>query len=208
MAVSEEWDVKKVGVRIESRFHEIEDDTSEAFCYFAEMVDSVSASGGEIFAGIGDEEFTASDAEELTGLVRDLLLSNDENISIYTEGELRTRDGRVEVRYREPDDALGLGSSVTSITFDEADRDIVTITRGGEITMALVLERGVRHACAYNTPVMPMIIYTTAKRVDNRLTDAGGALDLIYTVETQGGAAQFNRVTVTVNVMEDQICPL
>lgn len=199
--------VKKIGVRVDSRYHEVDEDTSEAFCYFAAMVDLMSEKDAGEIVGADGERFTANDAAELTGFVRDMLEAGDESISIYTEGELYCGDGRVEVRYREPNELTGMGESVTSISFDESNRDIITITRGGDVCTALVLECGVRHTCAYNTDALPFIIYTTAKRIKNGLSESGGILDMIYTVEAQHGTAQFNRVTVTVTLEEERKCP-
>lgn len=194
-------EIKKVGIRIESRYHEIDEDAGEAYCYFAEMVDAVAEFDEELEDG-SEDKLTADEAAKITKLIRDIFEEEDEAVEIYTEGELYCGDGKIEVRYREPSEVTGMGESVTSISFEESDRDIVTITRGGDVYSALVLERGVRHACAYNTDTMPFIIYTMAKRIDNGLTESGGVLDMIYTVEAQHGAAQFNRVTVTVTEQE------
>ncbi len=190
-------ETKKVGIRVVSRFHVIEPDTSEALCYFAEMMDSAVDDGEDGSA------FTKDDADELFGIMRDALGTDDDCIDIYTEGELYVGDGKLELRYAEPEEVTGMGKSVTSITFTEERRDIVTVTRGGDVYSALVLERGVRHTCAYNTEVMPLLVYTTAKRIENTLTASGGVIDMVYTVETRAGTAQYNRVTVTVGVMED-----
>ncbi len=199
---------KKVGVRVESRFHEILPYSDDAFGFFAGMAD--------LAAEDGSGEFTKSDADDFIKLVSELFEPDDETTDFYTEGELYYGGGKLEIRYREPCElsSVGgvggvgsLGETVTSVYFEEENRELVTITRGGAVYSALVLERGVRHTCAYNTCSLPIVIYTTAKRVDNRLTPSGGVLDLIYTVETQSGPAQYNRATVTVNVTDgDEAC--
>lgn len=191
---------KKVGVRVESRFHEILPYSDEAFGFFAGMAD--------LAAECDSDEFTKSDADDVVKLMCELFEPDDETTDFYTEGELYYGGGRLEVRYREPNELTGMGETVTSVYFEEGDRELVTITRGGAVYSALVLERGVRHTCAYNTDSLPIVIYTTAKRVDNKLTPSGGVLDLIYTVETQSGPAQYNRATVTVNVIgeEEEVC--
>ncbi len=195
---------KKVGVRVESRYHEIGEDTSEALCYFAALADLAAEDADDSANDRPDvsdaDRFTSDNAAVLTNYLRQVFEPDDERVEIYTEGELFSAGGRLEVRYREPKEATGMGNSVTSISFDEKNRGIITITRGGDVYAALVLERGVRHTCAYNTGPVPLLIYTTAKRIDNKLTSSGGTLDMIYTIESQFGTAQFNRVTVTVTV--------
>ena len=176
-----------VGIRIKSRFHEIEPDKTESLCYFAEMMESVME---------GDD---SEESEEVRRFLKFLFDDDGEcdNFEMYTEGELYYGDGKLEVRYREPE-ITGMGDSVTSISFDCGDRSLVTITRGGDVYTALVLERGVRHTCAYNTSSQPFIVYTTARRIENSLDRRGGTLDMIYTVETGMSPPQFNRMTMTV----------
>lgn len=194
---------RKVGIRIESRYHEIEPDSSEAFCYFAEMLNAEAESCGETDGMCGDS-FTSDEAAEIMRLVREIFEADDEKIELYTEGELYFGGGKFEVRYREPNEVTGMGESVTSISFDFDNRDMITITRGGDVYSALVLERGVRHTCAYNTDALPLIIYTTAKRIKNEMTQDGGVLDMIYVVEAQSGPAQYNRVTVNVTIRDSE----
>ena len=181
---------RKVGVRIRSRFHDIEPDASESFCYFAEMIDNM-----------GDGE----DGEQIKQLIKMLMEDEGEceKFEIYTEGELYTGDGKIEIRYREPD-MTGMGDTVTSVSFETGNRDLVTITRGGDVYTALVLERGVRHTCAYNTSQLPLLIYTTARRIENSVGENGGELDMIYTVETGMSPPQFNRMTMNVTVSPSQ----
>ena len=184
-------DVINVGIRIRSRFHEIEPDTTESLIYFAEMMESM----------ISDDTGDSEENEQIKGLLRFLLDddgdSDGDSFEMYTEGELYSGDGKIEVRYREPE-ISGMGDCVTSISFDCDDRDLVTVTRGGDVYTALVLERGVRHTCAYNASSRPFVIYTTARRIDNNLSRNGGQLDMIYTVETGMSPPQFNRMSITV----------
>ncbi len=176
---------KKVGIRVSSHFHDIEPDAAESLCYFAEMLDQV------------DDE----DGEQLKALLRLIIEdeSDDDSLDMYTEGELYTGDGKTEIRYREPD-VESMGETVTSVSFDDGDRELVTITRGGDVYTALVLEQGVRHTCAYNTGSLPLLIYTTARRIENTVGEDGGVLDMIYTVETGMSPPQFNRITMNVTL--------
>ena len=195
-------DRKKVGVRVESRFHEIEPDASEAFCYFAEMIGEAGEIGDMI--GGGDDNFTSKDADALTNFMREIFESDDDATEVYTEGELFINDNMLEVRYREPKEVTGMGPAVTSLSFDMDSPGIVTITRRGYVYSTLVIERGVRHTCAYNASgTAPFLIYTMAKRVDNKLTADGGELNMTYMVETQAGPVQFNRVAVKVTIIDD-----
>lgn len=172
-----------VKVRLKSQFHEVIEERSDAVRYFAEVMSFVP-----------DIDL---DADEM---VKSLFPDDTESMEICTEGELYYGDGRIEVRYVEPE-VTQMGESVTAVSFEESDPGLVSVMRGGDVYTALVLERGVRHACVYSTEIMPITIYTTAKHVRNELTAEGGELELVYTVEAQGGIVQFNRMTMTVSPM-------
>lgn len=144
-----------------------------------------------------DGENVSDTGEFVQAVIDSIFKNNTETLDLYTEGELYYGDGRIEIRYGESE-LTGLGETVTSVSFDESDRGLITILRGGDIYSAIVLQRGVRHLCVYETEGLPIEIYTTAKRVINSLTDCGGTLEMIYTVETHDEPAQFNRMCLTV----------
>jgi hypothetical protein len=45
---------------------------------------------------------------------------------------------------------------------------------------------------------VPFELYANAKRIRNSVTEDGGMLELIYTVETYGADAQFNHLKVEI----------
>lgn len=181
---------KEVIIKIKSQFHEIERERADAVRFLTEMRSFASEEAEGIISDDGFDE-----------LIRELFTDESETMEICTEGELVSEGGRIEVRYAEPA-PTEMGETVTSISFDESDRGLVAVMRGGDVYTALILERGVRHSCVYNTTYVPITIYTTAKRVENTLTENGGELHLVYTVESGVGVEQFNKMTITVTPVE------
>lgn len=181
-------DVKRIGVRIESQFHDVSASFNEAlFCCTESHVEN-SGGGGN----------SSNTADKL----RNSTEADDESSEVYTEGELHIDGDKYEVCYFEPYDVTAIEHAMTTIFFEESARSNVTITRTGSSSMAIVLERGVRHECAYGTRRMPFVIYITAKYVKNEITPSGGVLDMAYTVDTLTGTVQLNRIKVTVMVRE------
>lgn len=181
---------KEVIIKIRSQFHEVEPEKTDAIRFLTEMKHAASEDAG---AEITSDGFDA--------MLKELFENDPETMEICTEGELFADDGRIEVKYTEPA-PTGMGETVTSISFDPSDRGLVAIMRGGDVYTALILESGVRHSCVYNTSYMPITIYTTAKRVENTLTENGGELYLVYTVESGLGPEQFNRMNISVTPRE------
>ena len=174
---------KEVKVRLKSQFHEIINEKNEALRQITNMMMYMTP-----------EDL---DGEDVEAMIKRLFDDEDESMDICTEGELYYGDGRIEIRYIEPE-LTEMGESVTAVTFEEDDPGLVAVMHGGDVYTALILERGVRHACVYSAGIMPITIYTTAKKVENELTENGGVLTLVYTVETQEGIVQYNRMQMTV----------
>ncbi len=179
---------KDVIIKIKSEFHEIEREKDDAVRFLTEM---------RPFAG--DDGDISEEGIDL--LLNELFRDDTESMEICTEGELILDGGRLEVRYTEPE-STEMGETVTSISFDTSDRGLVAVMRGGDVYTALLLERGVRHSCVYSTSYVPITIYTTARRVENTLTENGGEINLAYTVESGMGVEQFNRMSIKVTVAE------
>lgn len=111
-----------------------------------------------------------------------------DEIEINTVGMMRIADGRFEVYYDESE-VTGMEGSSTSVSFDTADKGIVTMLREGSVSTALVFEAGRRHHCLYKTPYMPFEVCVNTLSVDNRL-DGDGELFIDYIIEIRGAKAE------------------
>ncbi len=172
-----------VRVRLKTQFHEVINERDDVLRQISDMMMYVS-----------EEDLHG---EDFNGMIKQLFDEKEESMEMCTEGELYFGDGRIEIRYVEPE-ISDMGDSVTAVSFEETAPELVAVMRGGDVYTALILERGVRHACVYSTSLMPITIYTTAKQLENRLGKDGGELIAVYTVETQEGVVQFNRMCMTV----------
>lgn len=176
---------KYVKVRLKSQFHEVAEESNDALRHLAEIMMFVP------------ENELAGEENEIEEMLKKIFRDDEESMDICTEGELYYGDGRIEVRYSEPE-LTEMGECVTAVSFEKDCPGLVAVMRGGDVYTALILEKGVRHACVYSAGVMPITIYTTAKKVENSLDENGGTIVLVYTVETQDGIVQFNRMQMTV----------
>ena len=128
-----------------------------------------------------------------------------------TEMELSTeavaeinKNGCIEISYfeNEDDDML---KTLSKIIFSQSDPDLVVMTKEGAMRAILSFEEGKTHICTYDTPFMPIKVYVTASRVDNRLlTD--GYLKLCYVLILNDTPPQ--HFTVEVKVKEAASDPL
>jgi uncharacterized beta-barrel protein YwiB (DUF1934 family) len=119
-----------------------------------------------------------------------------ESFEILMEGRLVTTTHRVELMYEEGE-LTGMEGSITSVGFDRACPEVISMMRTGMVSTGMVFEKGKRHMCIYRTPISQFEVCVCAKNVDNRLlTD--GLLHLDYLVEIHGAQAERCRMTLTV----------
>ena len=168
---------KKIKMKIRSLRYEVEESI------FSKIADE---SLGELF----DELFDESKIEP-----------GEEAIELSTEGFMRIEDGRVLLGYDETE-LTGMEGSSTSIFFDEKEQGLVSMHRDGAVSTALVFERGKRHHCVYNTPIMPFEICVKTIKVENKILTEG-TLVLDYIIEIRGAKAERTKFEISVFELQE-----
>ena len=126
-----------------------------------------------------------------------------DSTELMTEGTMTMGDGQIRLTYKESE-LTGMEGSVTSIGFDRAAPEVISMMRTGLVSTGMVFEKGKRHMCIYRTPISEFEVCVYAKNVDNRLlTD--GVLLLDYIVEIHGAQAERCRMTLTVRKEENPL---
>jgi uncharacterized beta-barrel protein YwiB (DUF1934 family) len=69
--------------------------------------------------------------------------------------------------------------------------------KGGDNTR-LILENGKRHLCQYDTGYGNMMIGIFTSRLDSELGDAGGSLQVSYTLDINSNLSSLNELSITV----------
>lgn len=119
-----------------------------------------------------------------------------ERMQIKTVGRYVIDGDRCEISYDESD-VTGMEGSVTAISFDTSDSGVVTMSRTGSVSTALVFENGKRHHCVYNTPYMPFEVCVKTLSVNN-LIGEDGHLELDYIVEIRGAKAERTKFSMKI----------
>ena len=154
---------KKIKMKIKSLRYEVEESL------FAKAISDIIDSG---------EDY---DNDELD-------YDEEQEIALNTEGFMNVDEDRVELVYEESE-ITGMQGSRTSVIFDKSNAGLVSMLRDGSVSTALVFEKGKRHHCVYNTPIMPFEICVRTLKVENNILDAG-TLTLDYIIEIRGAKAE------------------
>lgn len=153
---------------------------------------------GSLFVKLVEE---ALNEFEDSGFDDSLIEDGEEAIELSTEGYMRIENGRVTLGYDETE-ITGMEGSTTSVFFDENDQGLISMHRDGAVTTALVFERGKRHHCVYNTPIMPFEICVKTIKVENKILTEG-TLVLDYIIEIRGAKAERTKFEISVFDMQE-----
>ncbi len=119
-----------------------------------------------------------------------------DEFEMMTEACLSKKDGRISVTYKECGE--GLEDVMTSVSFMEDDRNIITVSRGGG--EGFVIEKGKRNFSLYRTPYGIIEMCVWGRNVENTLTEAGGEIIMDYSVELKGMTAQKTKMSMKITV--------
>lgn len=117
----------------------------------------------------------------------------EDKIEVFTAGDLKIEDDKLTITYPEyPEEngsALSAQKTETTVTLENG---VLSIDRQGEMSSHLILEKGVRHECLYQTPMGQMFIGIFTDEIKSDLTEHGGEITAAYQLD-------FNRTVVSYN---------
>ena len=105
---------------------------------------------------------------------------DDENVDIemMAQGDFSKEDGKFFIDYEETE-ATGMEGTSTSI---EIDSDYVSLTREGAVETTLLFIKGRQTTSYYETPYGTMMMGITTEKVDTKLDENGGTVDVSYSM--------------------------
>lgn len=120
---------------------------------------------------------------------------DEDSVEFVTDGTYYKDHDRYVIAYEESE-MTGMAGSRTKLTV-EGDR-CVTMTRSAPAQSQLIIERGVRHQCHYDTGAGAMTIGVCGDRIVSTLDDNGGMLEFAYSLDINTSLASENEVIVIV----------
>lgn len=108
-----------------------------------------------------------------------------EVIELVTEGELEYSDGGWNLCYEESD-LTGLRGVTTTFRIEPGK---VILKRTGKLKSEMVFQEGKSHDSLYQMEFGALMLTVRAQRVMFDLSEEGGMVDLIYSIEIEQNAA-------------------
>ena len=103
-----------------------------------------------------------------------------DKIEVITTGDIKEKDGKKYISYTEYDNE---NPNIKVNTVVEADENCVTITRTGDVSSRMILEKDIRHSCQYTNSLGDMMIGVFTDCITDSLTLAGGELFVSYQLD-------------------------
>ncbi len=123
--------------------------------------------------------------------------SEKEKIELDTLGKIQIKDNEAILSY---DESELFGAKVE--TFLKIGTDTAVMERTGDYKSKLVIKKGERNNCYYNTPHGDLVIGIFGEEIKSRLTENGGEIYLGYTLDSNLKPISKNTVEITVRKAE------
>ena len=120
-----------------------------------------------------------------------------DTVELMTRGSLVHKDGAYYIVYKETE-TTGYEGCTTTVKVAEDARK-VSMLRFGKQSSQLIIEKGTRHLCHYETGYGSMTLGVTADEIVNELTEKGGTVRFAYLLDANSAElVSRNRLEVTV----------
>ena len=120
---------------------------------------------------------------------------------LITVGTLTGYGDNYSLVYAEQDEALK--GCITTIKVEDKRR--IVMTRTGEISAEMIIEKDKRHNCHYITPHGDFMMGIFARTINSRMDADGGELKFEYTIDFNTGLASVNKLKVTVKEVGENV---
>ena len=118
-----------------------------------------------------------------------------EVIELTTIGNFYKKSNNYYLIYDESE-ATGYEGMTTTLKVE--GNDCVTMERAGKTRSQLIIEKGKRHLCHYDTGNGELMIGVSAKKINSMLNDDGGELYFNYSLDINSSLASENEVFIDV----------
>ena len=106
-------------------------------------------------------------------------------IELVTDGTLEHEKNVWEITYEESD-LTGLAGVTTAFRIGPRG---VALKRTGRLQSQMIFREGVRHESLYQMEFGALMIAVQAQKIHTDLTEAGGTVDITYTIEIENAAS-------------------
>lgn len=117
-------------------------------------------------------------------------------VEVLTTGSFYRRENNYYIIYDESE-ATGFNGAKTVLRYEPTAKR-VTMSRTGSVQSRLVIEKGRRHQCNYDTGYGSMMIGVLGNSLQSDLSDIGGSISFGYSLDINTALTSENTVDILV----------
>lgn len=118
-----------------------------------------------------------------------------DSVKLMTRGSFVKRNDSYFITYQETE-ATGYKDCITTVKLEGLNK--VSMLRFGPTPSQLVIEKGKRHVCHYDTGTGALSLGVAADEIESRLNSRGGRLKFSYMLDVDAASISRNIVDITV----------
>jgi len=130
------------------------------------------------------------------------IVDEDKDVSeIVTVGKFYKHNGEYVISYEESE-ATGFDGTLTTVSVQGAEK--VEMNRRGSTNSQLIVQKGARHQCQYDTGFGNVTIGVLGDTIENSLTDDGGELAFRYSIDINTSLTSINIIYISVKLQNTE----
>lgn len=118
-----------------------------------------------------------------------------EKIEVITAGDMIIEGDKLTIIYPEYSEEVPSKRTDTTVTLENG---VLSVDRQGEMSSHLILEKGKRHECLYQTPMGQMFIGIFTDNVHAKLDESGGEITASYQLDFNRSVVSYNEFYISV----------
>lgn len=124
-------------------------------------------------------------------------------IQLTTRGSYTVKGSSRYIVYQEYDEDDHTHPKTSILKIEEQEKRI-TLIRGGAEGTRLILEKGKRHLCQYDTGFGSLMVGVFTSTLRSSLDERGGSVDVNYTLDINSDLSSINEISITVKEAEQK----
>ena len=117
-----------------------------------------------------------------------------EVVEVFTDGTFHEKNGTYYVVYESEEDT-GFKGTTTTV---KIQKNKVVMLRSAPAESQLIIEKGKRHLCSYNTGYGNVMIGINGSKIDFDLNERGGKVRFKYTIDVNSALLSTHEVNIFV----------
>ncbi len=119
-----------------------------------------------------------------------------DSVQLMTRGSFIRKNNNFFISYNETE-ATGYQGCVTTVKVADSG-SVISMLRFGSAPSQLIIEKGKRHVCHYETGAGALDLGIAADEIDMKLHDDGGRIKFSYLIDVDTQSVSRNIVDITV----------